>query len=402
MKHISTLIFSVSFAAFFGGCAGPSLTERRVSAAESVTALQAADFERAKRAADAVLEKDPKNPFSALVRAVTTYKKTLHDLFLDALGAVSPAIMGRGFNERYLKFALENADKSFVQIESDLEIAAAESEVDLELCLACWQYDWNRNGEVDKRDRRLLQIERDADGHRIDDDDPRSRPTFRFDLGDVLWARAFIAFHRAVVSFASAFDYSRLFDTVMQRHPEVIRIPLLSKEKVFEAKKHILDGLNFSDKSREAYLKETDDDREWLPNPRQKNHPIPMPVDEALYDTWRHVVSDTRAIVKGEEGLCLAELAQLGDVQWDNPPSGYLDVGRMFAEPTDVVIEVEALDHIDDHENADQALRSILGKYRADRMKHSMLPRRLDRMKNEVERGQESIEQKLRYLLWVN
>jgi hypothetical protein len=35
-------------------------------------------------------------------------------------------------------------------------------------------------------------------------------------------------------------------------------------------------------------------------------------------------------------------------------------------------------------------------------MKPSPLPRRLERMKGEVERGDESLERKLRYLLWVN
>jgi hypothetical protein len=397
MMILATIAWTISI-----GCAGPTIAERRASAADSIAALQAADFEKAKTDADTVLLKDPKNPFSALVRAVTLYKKTLHDLFLDVQSAVLPAVMGQGFNERYLKFALENADKAFVHIDQDLKTASAEPEVDLELCLACWQYDWNRNGEVDDRDMRLLAIEKDWMGNSIDENDPRSRPTFRFDQGDVLWARAFIAFHRAVVSLAGAFDFNRIFQDVMQRKPERIRIPLLSKEKVTEAKQHILAGLNFSDQSREAYLAETDDDREWLPNPRQKNHPIPMTADDALYDTWRHMVSDVRALVNGEEGLSLKELAQLGDIQWDNPPSGYLDVGRMFSEPADIVIDVEALEDIDHHENADAALRSVLGKFRADKMKHSLLPGRLDRIKNEVDKGQETIEQKLRYLLWVN
>ena len=39
-----------------------------------------------------------------------------------------------------------------------------------------------------------------------------------------------------------------------------------------------------------AYLAETDDDREWVPNPKQQSHPMPLPVDAArigaLERTW--------------------------------------------------------------------------------------------------------------------
>jgi hypothetical protein len=36
------------------------------------------------------------------------------------------------------------------------------------------------------------------------------------------------------------------------------------------------------------------------------------------------------------------------------------------------------------------------------RMRPSPLPRRLDRMKAEVDRGEESLDRKLRYLFWIN
>jgi hypothetical protein len=125
-------------------------------------------------------------------------------------------------------------------------------------------------------------------------------------------------------------------------------------------------------------------------------------VDDALYNTWKNVVSDARRLVNGNEGLSLAELAQLGDRQWETPPTGYLDVGRLFLEPKDVIIEIDAIERVDHREDADGALKEILGRYWTDDIAPSGLVRRLDRMKGEMNRGQESIERKLRYLLWVN
>ncbi len=385
------------------GCAtGPSLQERRLFASQSIEALQRADFENAKLEADKVLTEDPGNPFSALVRAVTLYKATLHNLFLDVQSAAATAIIGRGINMRYFTFALESADQAFASIDRDLAVAAAEPMVDLELCLACWEYDWNQDGRVDKRDRVLLQIEQDAQGNKLAKDDPRRNPVFRFDYGDVLRARAFIAFHRAAVSIVSAFDLESMYQNIVQSRAKTFTVVLVSKEKMAQAKNHILAGLDYSDKSREAYLAETDDDREWLPNPKQRNYSMPLPVDEALYDTWRDIISDVRKLIKGEEGLGLAELAQLGDIQWDNPPKGFLDIGSIFDKPETVVIEIDDLEAIEDHENADAALTRVLGKYRVQTMKPSQLIKRLERMKSEVVLGHESIERKLRYLLWVN
>jgi hypothetical protein len=392
--NLPTAALALLISTAVAGCAArPSLEARRTAAVKAISSLGAADFEAASLESDRVLSKDPENPFAALVRAITAYKAAMHDLILDVQGVVVTMAFGRGFNDRYLKYAFESADKAFAGIDADLAVAAAEPDISLELCLACWEHN---------SDRRLLEIERDAEGNEMDENDPRRRPTYRFDLGDVVWARAFIAFHRAAASLALAFDFGRTFDGVLRDMPRVVEIPIADRARIDEAKQHILEGLDYSDEARRAYLAEEDDDREWLPNPRQKNHPLPLPVDGALYATWEGVVSDVRKLVSGEEGLSIAELAQLGDHQWEVPPTGYLDVGRMLAEPTDVRIEPEVLDDIDEHGGADRALKRALGKYRADHMKPSALLRRLSRMKNEVERGEESIDRKLRYLFWIN
>ena len=398
---VAPLLFSAF--ALTACAAGPSLQERRLSAADAIDALQRADFPGAATEADTVLTLDPGNPYAALVRAAAGYKKALHDLFLDVQANVTATFMGRGLNDRYIRFALDSADKAFAAVDADLAVAAAEPEVDLTLCPACWEYDWNRNGRIDSRDRRFLEIERDADGVKIPKDDPRRRPTYRFDYGDVLWARAFMAFHRAAINLIAAFDFARLADELITRHPESITLSPIYPEKIAAAKTLILQGLDFSDKSREAYLAETDDDREWLPNPRQKSHPMPLPVDDALYDTWRHVIIDARKIVTGEEGIHLAEAAQLGDIQWDNPPKGYLNIGKFLDAPQPIVLRKDDVDEIDHHGgDVNGALGRLIGPYIEPDMKPTFLLKRMDRMKTEILQGRDSAERKLRYLIWIN
>ena len=52
--------------------------------------------------------------------------------------------------------------------------------------------------------------------------------------------------------------------------------------------------------------------------------------------------------------------------------------------------------------NLEAALRSLIGDGYAASMKPSPLVGRLGRMKRELERDEDSLDRKLRYLLWLN
>jgi len=80
----------------------------------------------------------------------------------------------------------------------------------IELCLACWSYDWTGDKEINERDVHMLEIEFDAQGNELPEGDPRRRPTFRIDHGDVPWARASIAFQRSILHMAAAYQWSAL------------------------------------------------------------------------------------------------------------------------------------------------------------------------------------------------
>jgi hypothetical protein len=313
-----------------------------------------------------------------------------------------------------MRKALVSAERSLERVESDLAGAGAFPSMTLDLCLACLKIDWNRNGRVDRRDMLLLQIERDENGRRMPKDDPRRRPTFRFDHGDLYWARAFVAFQRTALNLVLAYKWTEVSNLLRMgmREMSTITIRLHDRGKVVRARGLLLHGLKMAGAARKAYLAETDDHREWLPNPRQKDHPMPLPVDGALYETWAGVLGDLTGLLHRKAGLSVAELAQLGDHKWKNPPQGFVDIGGMFDNPKDIVFDLRVLKEFrwnrrrhgedEDRKHTERLLRSLLGAHYVPQMKPTPLIKRLRRMKSEVERGSESLARKLRYLLWVN
>lgn len=387
------------------GCASPTLAQHHTDASPAVDALKSGEFRAAEQSAAAAIQRDPTNPYALLVRAITRYRESMHQLSTDVRTVVIGGVAVGGFNHRYMRSSLEQTEEALAAVEADLSVVASESDLALDLCLACWEVDWNHNGRIDRADRLLFQIEEDAQGEPIPEDDPRRKPTFRFDHGDIAWARAFVSFQRAAIALLRAYDWDSV-DQILEargdRMPKRLVIRLGDKELVAKARRHIIQGLAFSEEARRDYLAETDDEREWVPNPKQRSHPLPLPVDEALYETWGAVVGDLTRLVSGDEGLSVEELAQLGDHVWDNPPRGYVDVGRMLAEPRDIVLNLRDLERLERDNDVEGALRSVLGDYYVREMKASPLPGRLGRMKGELERGEESFERKLRYLIWIN
>ena len=76
-------------------------------------------------------------------------------------------------------------------------------------------------------------------------------------------------------------------------------------------------------------------------------------------------------------------------------PGDRLDLDRQLAERPELA-------PFERRGDVEAALRSFFGaNYRAH-MKASPLPSRMRRMQSEIDRGQESLERKLRYLFWIN
>ena len=385
-----------------------SPAQRAEASAAAVAALQASKLDEAIQQATAVLAADPGNSRAAAVRATASYVTSTHSL-VERLGQIIAASERLEFFENPgARAAGQDFLTKLEAIDRDLAIAAADRDFSLELCLACWERDWNHNGTVDDRDRKLLELEFDGHGGELATSDPRRRPTFRFDTGDADWARAMIAFQRAAGELVLAYKWSELtllFTRSGDDQPTTIR--LIDKPRVTRARTLILDGLGFADRSRVAYLAETDDDREWVPNPRQHNHPMPLEIDDAVYSTWAGVIGDVRNLLDSKDGLAFHELARTVHGDRDDKinqllPDAFMDLGRMLSDPKDIVIDFHTLDHKKDAAGAEVVLRGLLGNGYQTKMHASPLVSRLRAMKTQLDRGEDTFERKLRYLLWLN
>jgi Tfp pilus assembly protein PilF len=381
-------------------------------ARDAIDVLQESKFDRAFELATDLLAKDDRNAQAHLVVALALYKKGMHQ-FANDMRLLMTDLFRRGrFNQDYLHYSLGKALGAFDEVDKHLKAAARDPNVVFEQCLAQWEIDINRNGRIDQGDQQIFQVELDADGETLPSDDPRRTPTFRFDVGDVYWARAMLSFQRATLSLALAYEIpetqaEHIDETMkdLERGEKPLVIKLRDKTYVHTARDLILDGLSFSDRSRVLYLAEKDDDREWLPNPKQKNHPLPLPMDAQLYETWAGVLSDLKKLVKGDEGIDVAEVAQLGDHQWENPPKGFVDIGTLLEDPQDIVLDFSRLEKLDRNRNGKDVeviLKDMFGRSYRDTMQASALLKKFSRMKDEITRGEESFERKLRYLFWVN
>lgn len=390
-------------------CAGLS-AERRAAleqdAQPALAALQAARFEEARTLATEALARNQDNPRAAAVSALSLYRLALHDLWGDVLtvaaSAAASAMMRADFlNRDYVDFAVKRADDRLTELDGLLAVAEQDPGFSLELCPACWEVDWNRDDQVDERDRHLLEIELDAGGAPLPEGDPRRRPTFRFDQADVVWLRALVAFQRAALALADAYDPN--LPAITRGRAKDFILKLREPKKVEKARGLILAGLGLAGRCRTLVLAETDDDREWLPNPRQRSHAMPLQVDDALFETWAGVLDDATRLVTGEQGVSVAQLAQLGHRgHLDDPPQGFVDLGALLTRSHDLVLAGDDVDHPGDRAKVEAALGRLLGSAYRPTMTPSPLLQRLERMRKELDAHHDTLERKLRYLLWLN
>lgn len=328
---------------------------------------------------------------AAATRAIDHYIAATDALYVGLRDVIDRGEHATAFDHETGRVVWRQFADRLVEIDNDLAIVASDPQFSLEYCLACLKHDWNHDGKLDSRDEKVFAIEL------YDMGDPRRTPTFRFDVGDAEWARAMISFQRAAVELILAYRWSDL-DGMLYGHERDLHIRLYDKERVRHARALILNGLVHAEQCRAMYLAETDDDREWVPNPRQHS-PVPLPVDDALYDTWKGVLGDVRRMLASEEGISLREVGtlispELGALM----PDAYVDLGAMLREPTDFTIaKVDPTPA-----SIEAALRGVLGHGYREHMKPSPLVGRLMRMRRELEAGGDTFEHKLRYFLWLN
>jgi len=390
MKHLVAL-------ALLAACGSAPLPPvRTADDAPALEALRSARFDVAIELGTRQLAIEPRDAEAAAIRALAAYVQATSTLYTSLeLGGHSWFFFEPALDPKHAPAIAAFIDQ-LAAIDKDLAIAGDDPRFSLELCLACWQFDWNHDGKIDERDTLLFELEHDRKGA-IPEHDPRRRPTFRFDLGDLSWARAMLSFQRAAGELFLSYRWSDLEDKGAQ--PLVVH--LTAPERVKHARELVLAGLEFSDRSRQQYLNETDDDREWVPNPTQQSYVMPLPVDAKLYETWAGVVRDVRDLVAGRTGISMQEVAGLESQQLAAiTPNAYVDLGAMLSEPTDITIAIDS--KLESLSAINTFLRGVLGHGFSEHMPTSPLVKRLARMAGELDKGSDTLEHELHYLIWIN
>ncbi len=179
--------------------------------------------------------------------------------------------------------------------------------------------------------------------------------TIAFDAGDVAWLRGYCHLLSAMIEVELAYDGQRWFDHcghllfakaespypfLAERKPHgrfdaalisdaiaaihLTDFPLKEPARLESARKHLLAMTELSRKSWNLILAETDDDREWLPNPKQTGV-LGVPVTDEMVAAWRSFLDELDALLAGKK------LAPF----WRDETQG-VNLKRVFTEPRDL------------------------------------------------------------------
>ena len=155
---------------------------------------------------------------------------------------------------------------------------------------------------------------------------------FAFDKGDALWLRGYSNVLMAFTEFWLAHDWHESFDVAFPHFfPKVqsdfakalaapggdpmyaegapiadfisffhIRWPVAEPERMAAVRQHIKAMIALSRQSWDAIEAETDDDAEWLPNPRQTSPFASVQVNAERIAAWRAVLDQAEAVIDGK------------------------------------------------------------------------------------------------------
>jgi len=154
-----------------------------------------------------------------------------------------------------------------------------------------------------------------------------------FDAGDVIWLKGYCNLLSAITQVVLAYDESKLFDSTAHlvfakpqtAYPflvngtsasagfefglisdivafvHLINFPVAEPERLTAAIQNLQTVTALSRQSWQLILAETDNDREWLPNPQQKGVIPNAVVTQPMIDSWLTFLNETDALLTGKK-----------------------------------------------------------------------------------------------------
>jgi hypothetical protein len=218
-----------------------------------------------------------------------------------------------------LRRLLDTVHRDLARSEATLA-GVTDDQVKLPLQLARFRLDLTGNGKADQ----LLDILKRVLGPQVRF--PTDNPDFLvcFDRGDVAWLRAYCHLLMGMLDSYLAFDTEGWFNRVggdlfarPQRssgNNEEVGDSVAVKEplRLGQFRQHLLQVAQLNRETWKYIRAETDDDHEWLPNPRQHGV-LGLPVREEMINAWLDAVAELEALLEGKK--VLSDLFFFGNFQ---------------------------------------------------------------------------------------
>lgn len=275
-------------------------------------------------------------------------------------------------NSQPEKITYEQARSIVQQFVTDLTKAEATlalvdaEEVKLPLHFGLIRLDFNGNGTVEPEEtlwRIYSQVNR---GTGVTEKQAQAF-VIAFDTGDVYWLRGYCHLLMAFGETALAHDWQELFKRVghvifpstdspypflteetpgdprniftfnwfadLIAYIHLINFQVKEPERMHAALGHLESMVTVSSRSWDFILKETDNDQEWIPNPKQTGVIPNVVVTEEMIESWRHFLAETKTILKGEKLIPF----------WRGTPGRGINLRLVFMEPApfDLVLWIQ-------------------------------------------------------------
>lgn len=226
----------------------------------------------------------------------------------------------------------------------------------LALRLGLIRLDFDGNGKVDK-DEMLWQVFNAVTGARVTEQQAQQF-LIAFDLGDALWLQGYTHVLGAIAEFFRAYDSRELFaacahlffqnvdtphkflltsrrqssddysnqfqfeffDLISAIH--LAKFPLAEPQRMMTILNHLKSVIRLSRESWQSILAETDNDREWLPSPKQNSVIPDIRITDDMIKSWLTSLDESALILDGKKNLPFWRDSKLT-----------LDFARIFTEP---------------------------------------------------------------------
>ncbi|NJK34784.1 MAG: hypothetical protein HC919_07410 [Oscillatoriales cyanobacterium SM2_2_1] len=150
-----------------------------------------------------------------------------------------------------------------------------------------------------------------------------------YDRRDIFNAVGHVLFAKAQTPFASAVTFDiqsdqRFLDAIAALH--TLSFPIAEGNRLETVHQHLTAMLSLSRRSWQAITTETDNDREWIPNPKQQGVIANVPVSSEMIDSWLGFIDEAETLFSGKK------LIPFWRSQPQNANRG-INLRRFFFEP---------------------------------------------------------------------